>query len=148
MATSAGIEHELRSSLETNPRIPYPDEIAISVNGDSVTLRGTVGSFGQRRATVGDANKVHGVRYVYDHLEVRLLDEARVSDAVLRGLVLEALNSDTQTPAELIDVKVSDRWVTLSGTVSYQRQSDAAYDDVADLAGVTGITNEIRVVNP
>ena len=36
----------------------------------------------------------------------------------------------------------------MTGEVSYQFQSDAAYDDVADVFGVIGITNEIRVVNP
>ena len=32
--------------------------------------------------------------------------------------------------------------------MSYQFESDAAYDDVADLYGVVGVTNEIRVVTP
>jgi hypothetical protein len=32
--------------------------------------------------------------------------------------------------------------------VSYQYESDAAYLDVANLQGVTGITNEIKVITP
>jgi osmotically-inducible protein OsmY len=36
----------------------------------------------------------------------------------------------------------------LTGTVKYQFESDAAYDDVADLYGVTGVTNDLTVVNP
>jgi hypothetical protein len=36
----------------------------------------------------------------------------------------------------------------LTGEVSYQFQTDAAYNDVADVFGVIGITNDIRVVNP
>jgi osmotically-inducible protein OsmY len=44
-------------------------------------------------------------------------------------------------------VKVQDGWITLKGDVSYQFQSDAAYDDVAVLYGVYGVTNEIKV-NP
>ena len=47
-----------------------------------------------------------------------------------------------------VDVKVQDGWVTLKGKVSYQYQSDAAYDDVSRLYGVFGITNEIVVSNP
>jgi len=43
---------------------------------------------------------------------------------------------------------VSDGWLTLTGQVDYQFQTDAAYEDVADLLGVVGVTNEIRVVNP
>jgi osmotically-inducible protein OsmY len=38
--------------------------------------------------------------------------------------------------------------VTLKGRVSFQFQSDDAFDDVASLYGVTGVTNEIVVVDP
>jgi osmotically-inducible protein OsmY len=120
----------------------------VAVDQDAVTLRGTVGSFSQRRAAVRAARKVEGVRYVYDDLVVRLLDAAQRSDAELRGMALQAIAWDTEAPAELIDVKVTDGWVTLSGVVNWQFQSDDAYEDVANLFGVIGITNEIRVLNP
>lgn len=38
------------------------------------------------------------------------------------------------------------RWVTLTGYVEYEPQRIAAYDDVATLAGVTGISNEIAML--
>jgi osmotically-inducible protein OsmY len=47
-----------------------------------------------------------------------------------------------------VDATVQDGWVTLKGPVSYQYQSDAAYDDVSRLYGVYGITNKIVVSNP
>jgi len=53
---------------------------------------------------------------------------------------------DVEVPSDLIDVKVKDGWVTLTGEVGYQFESDAAFDDVASLFGVVGITNEIKVV--
>ena len=82
-----------------------------------------------------------------DHIEVRILDVDGRSDAEVRGMVLQAIASDADAPAELIDVEVTDGVVTLTGEVSYQFQSDAAYDDAAGVFGVIGITNEIRVVN-
>ena len=36
-------------------------------------------------------------------------------------------------------------WVTLTGDVDVQLQSDIAFDHVAGLPGVTGTTNEIEV---
>jgi osmotically-inducible protein OsmY len=48
----------------------------------------------------------------------------------------------------LVEVKVEGGWVTLKGDVSFQFESDAAYDDVASLYGVYGVTNKIRVTNP
>jgi len=32
--------------------------------------------------------------------------------------------------------------------VTYQFESDAAFEDVAGLYGVTGVTNEIKVISP
>ena len=148
MSTQVSIEAAVTEALRSDPRVPHPEEIAVTVEEDAVTLRGTVGSFSQRRAAVRDSRKVDGVHYIYDDLLVRLLDAAGRSDAELRGMVLQAIAWDTEAPADLIDVKVQDGWVTLRGTVSWQFQSDAAYDDVASLFGVIGITNDIRVVNP
>jgi osmotically-inducible protein OsmY len=45
-------------------------------------------------------------------------------------------------------MKVKHGWLTLSGDVRFQFWSDAAYDDVASLRGVVGVTHEIRVITP
>jgi osmotically-inducible protein OsmY len=148
LTTEVSIEAAVLEAIRLDPRLPHPEEIAVAVDEDVVTLRGTVGSFTQRRAALRDARKVDGVRYVYDEVSVRLLDAAERSDAELRGMALQAIAWDTEAPGELIDVKVEEGWVTLTGTVSWQFESDAAYEDVANLFGVIGITNDIRVVNP
>lgn len=148
MSIDVSIEIAVLEALRSDPRIPDPEEIAVSVDEDAVTLRGTVGSFSQRRAAVRDARGVEGVQYVYDDLSVRLMDAAQRSDAELRGMALQSIARDTEAPAELIDVHVEDGWVTLRGTVNWQFQSDAAYEDVANLFSVIGITNEITVINP
>ena len=148
MSIDVGIELAVLEALRSDPRIPHPEEIAVSVDDDAVTLRGTVGSFSQRRAAVRDTRGIEGVQYVYDDLSVRLMDAVQRSDAELRGMALQSIARDTEAPAELIDVKVEDGWVTLRGTVNWQFQSDAAYEDVANLFGVIGITNDIRVINP
>lgn len=148
MSTSATIEDAIRDELVFDPRIPDPAQIAVHDSGGTVTLRGTVGSFSQRRAAATDALDVDGVADVNNELQVRLLDESRREDADVRGIALQILMWDSLVPADRLDVKVADGWLTLSGTVSYQFESDAAFDDVVDLIGVVGITNEIRVMNP
>jgi osmotically-inducible protein OsmY len=55
---------------------------------------------------------------------------------------------DTQVPDDMIDVSVDEGWLTLTGIVNYQFESDAAYADVAALQGVLGITNKIEVITP
>src|SRR5271156_1008314 len=148
MLTSTTIEDDIRSALDLDPRIPDPGEIAVVAEGGVVTLRGTVGSFRQRRAAASDARGVDGDYEIHDELKVRLLDEWQREDAEIRGIALQILGWDIEVPAESVDVKVADGWITLKGNESYQFESDAAYDDVAGLYGVYGITNEVRVSTP
>ena len=145
---NSSIEDAVREVLILDRRLPDPEQVAVAADGSTVALRGTVGSFSQRRAAVHDARKVAGVDYVDDELKVRLLDESRRDDADIRGMALQILIWDAEVPAELIDVKVDDGWVTLTGDVSFQFESDAAFEDVADMLGVVGVTNEIRVTTP
>jgi osmotically-inducible protein OsmY len=147
MLTTTALEDDIRASLLDDPRIPDPSEIAALAEDGVVTLRGTVGSFRQRRAAVSDARNADQDYDVRDELNVRLLDEWAREDADIRGIALQILMWDVEIPAEAIDVKVSEGWVTLKGTVTYQFESDAAFEDVASLYGVVGITNEIKVVD-
>lgn len=145
MLTNTPLEDAVVDSLDLDPRIPDATEIAVSVDGGAVTLRGTVERFSQRRAAVEDANKIDGVDEVDDELKVNLIGADRREDDEIRGVALQALIWDTDVPSELVDVKVKDGWITLTGDVGYQFESDAAYDDVASLYGIYGVTNEIKV---
>jgi osmotically-inducible protein OsmY len=140
------LEEAVRRALADDPRLPYPDEIAIDTYDGMVTLRGTVGSFAQDRAAVADARGIRGVFDVYDELEVRLLDRDRREDAEIRGAALQRLMWDPDLVADYIDVHVKDGWVTLKGEVDRQYQSDKAFDHATSLRGVRGVTNEIKVV--
>jgi osmotically-inducible protein OsmY len=145
MLTDNSLEDAVLNSLELDPRIPDSNEIAVSAGDRMVVLRGSVESFGQRRAAAEDARKVEGVYEVDDQLKVNLLDADRREDDEIRGIALQALIWDTEVPSDSVDVKVQDGWITLKGDVTYQFESDAAYDDVAALYGVYGVTNEIKV---
>jgi osmotically-inducible protein OsmY len=144
--TSDNIQNAVRAELVGDPRLPYADEIAVQADGGEVTLRGTVGSFAQQRAAVADARRTRGVFDVYDELEVRLLNQDRRKDAEIRGHAMQRLIWDPEIPGEYIDVSVKDGWVTLKGDVDFQYQSDRAFDHAASLYGVTGVTNDIKVI--
>ncbi len=148
MLTNTALGDQVLAGIALDPRIPDPIEIAVSADGDTITLRGTVESFRQRRAAVEDARDVDGAFAVDDQLKVSLLGSDRREDDEIRGNALQFLTWDVEVPTDLIDVKVQEGWVTLKGDVNYQFESDAAYDDVASMYGVYGITNEIRVTNP
>ena len=145
-ATSDQIQEDVRLAIAGDPRIPYAHSIAVEAVGDSVLLRGTVGNFAEKLAAAADARQTRGVHTVDDELRVRLMDLDRRADAEIRGAALQSLIWDSQLVADYLDVEVKDGWVTLTGNVDHQYQSDKAFDHVASLYGVTGITNQIDVV--
>jgi osmotically-inducible protein OsmY len=144
--TDTQVRDHVRDELARDFRLSYADEIAVDAYAGSVTLRGTVGSFSQRRAAVADARRARGVENVYDELEVRLLNDDRRKDAEIRGALLERLIWDSELPGAAIEARVKDGWVTLKGEVYHQFQSDAAFERAAGLHGVTGVSNDIKVV--
>jgi hypothetical protein len=106
---------------------PKVDNEAIAVTADegAITLRGTVGSLRQKREAKKAAQRVYGVLSVDNQLQVRLLDSGRRADADLGGDVLRALSLNSVVP-QSVDAKVSDGFVTLTGTVDGQFQRDEA----------------------
>jgi osmotically-inducible protein OsmY len=148
MLTDTPLADAVIATIEGDPRIPDSLEIAVAANDGIVTLRGTVESFSQRRAAAQDAKLIDGTYDVDNQLKINLIGANRRDDAEIRGAALQNLVWDVEVPSDFVDVKVSDGWVTLKGDVSYQFESDAAYDDVASLYGVLGVTNEITVSNP
>jgi osmotically-inducible protein OsmY len=117
----------------------------VTAYGNEVTLRGTVGSYAELQAAVGDARGIVGVAAVVEELQARRLDYDRRADAELRGAALQRLMRDSSLPGDDLEVRVVNGWVTLKGDVEFQFQSDIAFDHVAGLRGVTGVTNEIHV---
>jgi osmotically-inducible protein OsmY len=148
MLTDTPLPDAVIANLDSDPRIPDSLEIAVTADDGIVTLRGTVESFSQRRAAGKDAKLVAGSYEVDNQLKVNLIGANRREDDEIRGAALQNLIWDVEVPSDFVDVKVHDGWVTLKGDVSYQFETDAAYDDVASLYGVLGVTNEITVSNP
>src|SRR5262245_28844297 len=99
--------------------------IAVSADDGTVTLRGTVGSFREKREAKKAAERVYGVLNVKNDLQVRIMTDARRDDADLRGDVLQALMLDSSVPAT-VDAKVNDGYVTLTGTAEWQYQRNEA----------------------
>jgi osmotically-inducible protein OsmY len=133
-----------RAALDGDSRLAHAAEIAVASRGGTLTVRGTVRSVHQRRVAVEIAKAVPGVGDVVDELRVDPRD--RFLDGEARGAALQALMSNDGVPEDMIDVHVANGWLTLKGEVKHQSESDAAFAAVSGLAGVGGITNEIKVV--
>jgi osmotically-inducible protein OsmY len=138
------LQEAVIAALERDPRIPEPLTIAVSAQGNVVTLRGVVETFRQRRAAMDDARQIDGVSAIEDDLEIKLGPMDHREDDEISAAALQALIRDPEIPAETIEVSVRDGWVTLAGYVEYEPQGIAAYDRVATVDGVTGISNTIK----
>ena len=121
--------------------------IAVATDGGTVTLRGTVGSFREKREAKKAAERVYGAVAVNNELKVRLMTDDARSDADLRGDVLQALTLDALVPAT-IDAAVNDGKVTLTGTAAFNFQRDEAMDVAGNIRGVVEVGDEIAVVGP
>lgn len=122
-----------------------PSEIGVAVHDGIVTLNGEVSSYLARMAAQDAAHRVRGVRAVVNELLVRLPAFAERTDEDIARATLHALAWDAAIPAELLEVSVSDGWITLKGEVEWHFQREAAERVVRRLAGVRGITNLIAV---
>jgi osmotically-inducible protein OsmY len=122
------------------------ESIAVSENGGAVTLRGTVGSFRQKREAKKAAERVWGVVSVDNEIDVELMGEQRREDADLRGDVLQSLMLDSLVPTS-VDAWVEDGVVTLTGTVDRQYQRDEAELVAGNLLGVVAIENDIHLAD-
>ena len=140
----AQVVDAIRARYARDRRIPHPGQLAVSERAGTVTLRGTVRSLHQRRVAIDVAESVRGVRAVEDELIVDPRD--RSVDDETRGVALQALMSSPDVPADMIDVRVVDGWLTLSGQVKHQSDSNAAFEAVSGLPRVGGITNKIQVI--
>ena len=143
--TDQELERTVADELAWDPRVDS-DTIAVSADGGAITLRGTVGSFRQKREAQRAAERVHGVRFVDNDLDVRVLTEHRRQDAELRRDVLQALMLDATVPPT-VNAAVRDGVVTLSGTTDWQFQRDEAEFIAGNVRGVIGVDNGVYLTS-
>jgi osmotically-inducible protein OsmY len=67
------------------------------------------------------------------------------SDVEIADEVIYGLKSNWSIRHDKISVKVEDGWVTLGGKLPWNYQREDAKDSVKHLAGVKGVTNNIKI---
>ncbi|HTR94550.1 MAG TPA: BON domain-containing protein [Trebonia sp.] len=137
------LQCDVAAELLWDPKVDI-EEIAVSAEDGTVTLRGTVGSLRQTREAAKAAGRVYGVTQVCNELQVRILNQGRRDDAELRGDVLRALMLDSLIPAT-VGVEVTDGVITLTGTAAWQYQRDEAELITASVPGVLGVKAAITL---
>jgi osmotically-inducible protein OsmY len=143
--TNDDLQLDVAAELSWDPKVDS-QAIAVSADDGAVTLRGTVGSFREKREAGKAAARVYGVTEVSNELQVRMLAGSKRDDADLRGDVLQAFMLDRLVPMT-VDAKVRDGIVTLTGTAQWQYQRDEAEFLTSSVPGVSGIENDITLTS-
>ena len=141
--TDDDLRRAVAAELCWDPRV---DSAAIEVSAADglVTLRGTVASLWHKQAGGNAAARVRGVSLVANGLRVQIPDRDRRDDEDVCGDVLEALMLDGSVPMT-VDARARDGFVTLTGTVEWHYQREAAESRTASVPGVIGIDNVIAL---
>jgi osmotically-inducible protein OsmY len=145
--TITAADHLLKAAvtqeLQNTPEVTA-DHIGVAVKDGAVTLSGPVTSLPERQAAVAAALQCRGVTAVADNIVVEHhyghlddVDIAREAAAVLRASVV--------VPRDAVKVTVGDHRVTLTGSVRWHYQREAAVRLVSELPGVVSVTNRIVI---
>lgn len=144
MKTDRQLQEDVSAELAWDPSIDAT-RIGVAVDDGIVMLSGEVPSFADKEAAGRLAQRVAGVRGVAIDLHVVLPGHAQRTDADIAKAASSMLLWATRVPSDAVKVSVEDGWVTLSGSVEWSFQRDAAADCVRSLLGVRGIVNRISV---
>jgi osmotically-inducible protein OsmY len=145
VTNSTKLQHDVQEELEWEPSVDAAHIGVAATQPGVVTLTGTVATYAEKTTADRAAKRVAGVRAVANDIEVRPLGSMKRTDTDLAQAVLRALEWDIAVPDEKIKVRVDDGWVTLEGEVALQSHRAAAENAVRRLAGVRGVTNQIRL---
>jgi len=141
--TDHELEQEITDELNWTPTVTA-DRIGVSLSHGAVTLSGQVETFPEKDAAVRAAMRVRGVTAVADEITV-LHSWSIPDDTMIARDAIDAFERSVVVPSGAVQVRVSDHWVTLSGTVEWNYQRQAAHDAVAGLSGVSGVRNLIEL---
>lgn len=139
------IRQNIIDELAFEPMIDAAD-IGVTVSNGVATLSGHVPSYLQKIAAEHAVWRVKGVKGLAQEITVQLAPDGKWDDGEIAERALNILSWSILIPKDAVRVKVTDGWITLSGQVDWNFQRNAAESEVHKLAGVTGITNDIKLI--
>jgi osmotically-inducible protein OsmY len=143
MSKTTDIRAAVEAELQFDPLVDGTDVHVVNMNGD-VALNGTVPSYPQYLEAAAAAQRVSGVKNVFNHLEVALPDADFRDDAMLTTAANNALKLNVTVP-DGVEATALDGNLTLTGTVEYGAERAAAELAVSGLTGVRNIRDEVEI---
>jgi len=145
MKSDIELKNDVESELSWEPAVNAA-HIGVTVRNGIATLTGSVPSYAEKDAAERATKRVYGVKALANDLEVKLPSSGKRTDEDIAAACVNALQAHASVPDEKIKVVVNNGWIALEGQVDWQYQKIAAESAVRYLAGVTGVSNNIRLV--
>jgi osmotically-inducible protein OsmY len=143
MGTTRDIRDAVNAELKFDPLVDDAHIHVVNVNG-AIALNGTVPSYPQYLEAAAAAQRVSGVKYVHNHLEVVLPDADVRDDAMQTTAANNALTANVTVP-DGVEATALDGNVMLTGTVGYGQERAAAERAVSGLIGLRNVRNDIEI---
>jgi len=143
MSSSKDVREAVEDELTFDPLVDATDITVKNINGE-VALNGTVPSYPQYLEAAAAAQRVAGVKRVYNHLAVELPPGDYRDDAQLTTAANNALLWAVTVPAG-VEAAARGGNLTLTGTVNFGSQRTAAETAVSGLIGLRNVEDEIAI---
>ena len=141
MKTDVQLKNDVAEELRWEPAVTSTD-ITVAAHDGVVTLSGSVPYYAEKLAAERAAQRVLGVKAIAEELTVNLFGEHKRKDTDIATAVVTALGWHVWVPSS-VQATVEDGWVTLTGSVKWGFERDAAENAVRYLSGVKGVSNNI-----
>lgn len=140
------IQKNVMEELSWTPLL-NANEIGVAVKNGIVTLSGIVDSYPKKIKAERVTRNVAGVRGIAEDIIVKVKASDKKTDSEIAQAVLHELEWHSNLDPQKIKVFVEDGIVTLEGTVNWDFQRKSASKAIWNIKGVSGIINNIRVVD-
>ncbi len=144
MSSDSDLKKAVLDELSWEPSVNAA-HIGVTARAGVVTLTGHVENYTHKIGAEKAASRVKGVRAVAEEIEVKLPFDIKRSDEDIAAAAIERLIWNSTIPDDAVMVKVQQGWVTLTGTVDWNFEKEAAGQDIRALSGVIGVSNQVMV---
>ena len=144
MKNNLELQTDVQNAIQWEPLL-HAAEIGVTAKDGIVSLTGIVDSYAKRIEAESAAKKVIGVKALVENIKVKFPNSWSKTDLEIAEEVIGALKANWSVKKDKVTALVADGWVTLEGTLPWNFQRENAEICVQHLAGITGITNNIKI---
>jgi osmotically-inducible protein OsmY len=144
MRTDLGLRAAVSSAVRAHLG-PAAAHVAVSVWDGIVTLSGRIATCSDKVTVEEAVQRVPGVLAVVEDLHVCTDAGAPVTDEALARAVLDTLAAGVRPIGRGVKIRLTKGWLTLTGSVGSPVEYLAVERALECVAGVRGVTNEVRI---